>query len=1052
MHNVFARMCPTAWLAILALALAEGWQPLQADEFPVLTNIHQARDAAHEPNDQVYELDLKGDILWANAVDGQLVLKDSTGADLLEFETENDFPSFGQRIRIQGLGLVHSRNGAIRLGPRGPVVDNDGIHSHVEKSGTVHLPAGWNPIRLEWFNATEGFELQLEYEGPGITRRKFEPDELRHSVPDKELVDTNQTGLAVSFFETFGELLPNAVGRPILSETNSPDFALRWLPKSEYVGARFSGWFNVRTGGLYRFFLSSDDGSRLWVGSPSIRLTSVGVGTRLIPRAILPGQITERAEDCSWASVEGKVGVQRGMPGGLYLELGAGAGRMQVRLVTEETDEIPNLRGKKIRVEGICKSTRTSDGLSVAGLLFVPNLDSVHWPENPSTNQGNSAARNLEKRPLLTAAAIHSLKREEAAGNLRVKLSGVVTCVLPEHQAFVIQDSTRGIYVVDFSSSHAGSPELGELLEVEGTTDPGLFAPVVNARRVSSLGNGATPEPQFPSWDQLVNGSLDAQLVEVQGIVTVVRTNELTLLLRGGIVRIELRRNGEPLPPLSELEDALVRIRGCLLASWDYVTHQVRMGDIRIYAADVTVEKPPPQDLFSGPKKTIRELLLFDPQAGLFQRVRVSGQVICQHDGEYFAMEGDRGLRFFPKSTTDVKPGDLVDIVGFPDLLGNPSPKLLEAAVRKSGAGPVPLPRVLPADDLVNAVHDSTRVRLQALLVDIRQTAAELELELQSGVRTFIARMDRKSGPNISFEPGSRLEIDGTYAGLGGNSAAGQDMTSFEILVDRPHDIRVLSRPPWWTLPRLLMTVGGLLTILVAAGLWITLLHRQVDQRSAELEKQIHAHQQVEHQRAMEQERSRIAQDLHDELGSGITEIGMLARRAKTAAADPDKHGRYLEQVGTKARELVTGLDEIVWAMDPRHDSVASMVSYFSLYADRFLSLANLTWTLTGPPDAPDRPVDSRRRHQLFLAFKEALTNVVRHANATEVRIHVDCPLTGVAISVADNGRGIPTEMRTENMNGINNMRLRIERLGGTFAVQSKPGHGTTVRFEIPAE
>src|SRR5277367_5924499 len=104
---------------------------------------------------------------------------------------------------------------------------------------------------------------------------------------------------------------------------------------------------------------------------------------------------------------------------------------------------------------------------------------------------------------------------------------------------------------------------------------------------------------------------------------------------------------------------------------------------------------------------------------------------------------------------------------------------------------------------------------------------------------------------------------------------------------------------------------------------------------------------------------------------------------------------------------MVMALDEIVWAMNPTHDSLASIVSYFSLYAERFLGLANITWRLEGPFGLDDHAVDSRHRHQLFLAFKEALTNVVHHSGATEVRLSIQVERGRVRLTVADNGRGL---------------------------------------------
>jgi signal transduction histidine kinase len=248
----------------------------------------------------------------------------------------------------------------------------------------------------------------------------------------------------------------------------------------------------------------------------------------------------------------------------------------------------------------------------------------------------------------------------------------------------------------------------------------------------------------------------------------------------------------------------------------------------------------------------------------------------------------------------------------------------------------------------------------------------------------------------------------------------------------------------------MLVMIGALACGLAITALWITQLHRKVDQRTAELEIQIRERQRIEQQHVMEQERGRIAQDLHDELGSSLTEITMLGARAQSGSTPPEKRGAYLEQMSDKARQMVTALDEIVWAMNPTHDSLASMVSYFSLYAERFLGLANIAWRFEGPIKPDDHAVDSRHRHQLFLAFKEALTNIVRHSGATEVRLSIQIDQGQIHLTISDNGRGWAGVDHAEGMDGVGNMRTRLEKLGGRFEVSGKAGAGTVVRFELP--
>jgi signal transduction histidine kinase len=1037
------------------LAMAESAQgdPAPIVQLPLaVTRVAQlARLASQDPGVS-YLVHLEGDVWWANPVQGRLVLHDASGTEELEMELAGPPVQPGERVVLDGNGTIGRRGARYKVGAKGPVVDNNGVHSMEEKSGAVYLKAGRHPIRVEWFNGVEKYGLEVDYSGPELVRQR---------IPDTALFRTGGgaageppillQGLDYRCYEVPGEvLLDFSQLTPVKSGVVS-NFDLSVISHEEHVGLQFTGYLEVPRDGLYTFHTTSDDGSRLFVGDASMRLEVIGHAVLPQPRRVAIGQILGEEEDFQWAEMEGRVTLVREQSDGMQMELSAGGGHLRVEVGDGSGLSPLLLLNSRIRAVGFCESAMTIDGHKVPGILLVPGGGQVETVKAPPEVLSNVSSNPGALPVLTTGAEVHRLKREQTQRGFPVKIRGVITSVLPEHQAFVIEDSTRGLYVEDHSEVRSGPPQVGEFMEIEGVTGPKYFAPIVNAQRVRSLGAGRLPDPVQPTWDQLMNGSLDAQYVEIQGIVTAVLADGVTLRTRGGVIKVVLRVTGMKSEEVKRYENALVRVRGCLLATWDYASHQVKVGEIRIYDADILVDQPAPGDLFSSPSKTPSELLLFDPQAGEFERVKVAGQIVYAREPEYFMMQGGNGVRFFIKQPAGLQAGDLVEVVGFPELLNSGSPVLREAMVRKIGQAPLPDAKRPGSGDLMRADYDSTRVRLQGMLVSVRGTRTDQVLEMQNGVRTFLARLNGGGGPVQSLAVGSRLELVGVYAGQGGNRAAGQDITSFELLLNSPSDIKVLARPPWWTLERLLVIVGVLACVLAATVLWITQLHRQVEERTTELGEQIRERQRVDHQRAMEQERARIAQDLHDELGSGITEISMLAARAKAASAPGQKNHWYLDHVGDKAREMVTALDEIVWAMNPRHDSLASLVSYFCLYADRFLGLANIAWRLDGSSGPPDLVVDSRHRHQLFLAFKEALTNVVRHSGATEVRLGIQVEQGEVRLSIADNGCGLPVGARTEEMDGVANMRTRLEKLGGRFEVAGETGRGTIVRLYIPS-
>ena len=704
------------------------------------------------------------------------------------------------------------------------------------------------------------------------------------------------------------------------------------------------------------------------------------------------------------------------------------------------------LRGSRVRAAGICHGTSTFDGRKVAGYLWVPSWSDVEvLVEREAAAGAGASSGNLPLLP--TIGQIRRLSPEAADLGYPVHIQGVVTAKFDNGANLVVQDADHGVYVRVPLGNTRGRLEIGDACEITATTRSAAWAPTIEAQRVVRLGLGRLPDPMRPSWDQILNGSLDSQYVELEGLVTEVHETGVKLLTRVG--RIEMDFGGKSREEWRRFEDARVRIKGCVFAVYDPATRLAISGKIRFIQPALTVDEFPPADPFVIPLKRVAALRSFDPQASAFRRVKVSGQVIHAHNGLYCLMDATNGLRFFPKQEVTVPAGALVEVVGISDLSG-PSPALREAQVRIGSAQELPAANALAGTNLLNGTHDATLVRVESLLLNLSREAGDQVLELRTGPYVHKARLNTNLGLVGPIPLGSRLALTGVYLGRGGNWAAGQDIESFDLALNSPTDITVLEKPSWWTSQRLLGLAGTLAAVLLLAVGWIRVLRRQVEERTEQLAQQIQARQRVEQQRAVEQERTRLARDLHDDLGGGLTEISMLGFLANDRGLGPERKAGYLQQMTEKARQLVTALDEIVWAVNPRYDSLGSLAGYYSLYAQRFLGLASLSCRLEVAETLPDCPLDSKLRHSLFLAFKEALNNVVRHAEASEVRLRIQVEDGELIISVTDNGRGLqPATETAPGMDGLANMRERMSVLGGRCEIRSAPAQGTTVLFGV---
>jgi signal transduction histidine kinase/ligand-binding sensor domain-containing protein len=206
----------------------------------------------------------------------------------------------------------------------------------------------------------------------------------------------------------------------------------------------------------------------------------------------------------------------------------------------------------------------------------------------------------------------------------------------------------------------------------------------------------------------------------------------------------------------------------------------------------------------------------------------------------------------------------------------------------------------------------------------------------------------------------------------------------------------------------------------------------------------------LQHQHALADERARIARDLHDDLGTALTGAALELDVLRRDGADKTALNRRLEGSAMRIRNLAARMREVVWAVNPHCDTLSSLASFLEQQAAQFLKADGLRCRLEFPEDIPPLPLDGETRHQLALAVREALSNVVRHASATQVilRLMVD-PVT-LVIRVQDDGCGFRPENQERAGHGLSNLRMRLEKLGGSCLCLSAPGSGTTIEFRVP--
>jgi len=706
---------------------------------------------------------------------------------------------------------------------------------------------------------------------------------------------------------------------------------------------------------------------------------------------------------------------------------------------------------------------KTTQILALAGLIFASFGGVLGDTSEPV-------------RIISTAAEVRMLSGMEASKELPVHLHGIYMGEAdPEGIAFILQDATEAIYVQAPAESLIGIGR-GDLLELEGVSNPGGFAPIVLVHKLVKTGVGKIPEPRQVTLDELYAGQLDGQWVEFSGIIRSVEPKvstdlappppgtqfevpsehssakppEVKMKVASGLGRVMVEVNG-PIDP-DVYVDAEVRLQ-CLCFNLHNRNRQYVKPFVQVpLGAEITIQKQPAIDLWDGEPQTIGNLLRFgrrnDSQG---HRVHIRGVVVHHRPGVVlWVRDGDDCLRVESKQTELLQPGDTVDVLGFP-VPGEYSPILEDAVFRKRASNLKPVPTKIP--DVSSALrNDANLVQFEARLVEARLFHGGVELTLDALDQTIRAHLYQPENVSIpsTWQPGSIVCAAGVcevIADQPGPLGGLWIPHSFQLLLRSPEDITILQPPPWWNAERIAWMLSGFLLLalaFIALIVWIS--RRRV--------------QDQEHRRAMAEaefsailkERNRVAREIHDTLSQSLSSISLQLELARTHADELSNEVRG--HLGT-AHQLTRD------ALKEARNSIWNMRSHVLEHSDLGEALTRISKQLTSDSDVESvvkveglrRRLSPMLENNLLRIGQEAVTNAAKHASPKHIEVNLDFERRRIRLSVKDDGVGFVVKDKPQSNKGsfgLVGIRERVELLGGTVQVISAPGKGTELKVEVP--
>jgi signal transduction histidine kinase len=662
---------------------------------------------------------------------------------------------------------------------------------------------------------------------------------------------------------------------------------------------------------------------------------------------------------------------------------------------------------------------------------------------------------------LTNAQQVRELDPETAVKNIPVRMSGVVTYYDAILFNLFFQDGTAGIFVLvapDISTNIAA----GQKIEVEGVSDKGDYAPIVKASAIRILGEGQLPVPHRVSIDQLFTGLEDGQWIEVSGVVRSATILEgrhyLNLAMNGQRVMTYVKDLNES--DAIKLINTTIRLRGVCYSRYN-MKRQLRVPWLAVSSlADIVVEQPSrgqPEEV------SIASLAQFNSGGYYGNLVKVSGVVTLQKpDGTLFIQNQGYGLYVQVAQPVELAPGDKVMVSGY-SALGQYVPILEDATVQLIDHDEPPLPISADLETLLNAPEsfDGVLVHLKASLMNLVESAGRQTLVLQSSNSIFTANIENAQADEHfkSLKLGSEIALTGVFAAQSPEKWVPGVAQSREILVSSvPYsppesvqillrsyaDVTVIRQPPWWTLSRLLWTIGIMILILLAGLVWVVVLGRRVRKQTMVIEEKIR-------RAGILEERDRIAREFHDTLEQEFAAITIQLDAVEAQLnGSPETVRRLLGLARNMSRRSLSEARRSVWDLRSHLLENSDLAAALTEMAAPLSTASGVEIVVqsTGVP----RKLPAITEHNLLRVTQEALANALKHSGAKKIIVALSYESSKVQLRIHDDGNGfdfLTVGQASGGHFGLLDMRERAEKIGARFSLTSQPEYGTEILLLI---